>query len=311
MRKFLLLSSLPIFIGVVAARAVTINGYTSAQHDRFASGWSSAPVPNPSPTFVGSGYNWSGVGWDAGTLNRNIAMISPDYFVFAHHYQPGTTINFFSPTLSAVVSYSWTPVIGTTRFRFDHPTTGQAGDFAIGKLSTPLDPGHGIAYYPILDLPTLSSYVGLPLFSYGFGGSGGSSGPRIGVNTIDGFADLDLYNPPSTSPSTGDGTADTVTVYHIDKGNPGNSRYQSGDSSGPLFVPWGGSLAIIGTHSAIGTDSSGNFYNFDNFIPAYLDQMTARGISFTTVPETEAFFSLASFALLGFAVWRRATRQGT
>jgi hypothetical protein len=289
-----------------AVHAITIQGYSALQHDRFASGWATTPVPNTSTSFVGSGYDWSGVGWDATTLNRNIAMISPQYFVFAHHYQPGGTINFYSPASSSVVSYSWTPVTGTTRFRFDHPTTGQAGDFAIGKLATPLNPAHGIAYYPILDLPTLASYVGLPLFSYGFGGT---SGPRIGTDTIDGFANLDLYAPPSTSPVPGgDGTADTFTVYHTDKGNPGNTRYQVGDSSGPLFVPWNGSLAIVGTHSAIGTDTSGTFYNFDNFIPAYLNRMTELGITFTTVPETGAFAGVAGLALLGFALWRRAAR---
>ncbi len=282
-------------------RAVVINDYASAKHDRFASGFPSAPVPNTSSSFLGLSYNWSGVGWDPSDLRRNIAMISSQFFVYATHFQPGSTLNFYSPALGSVVSYSWTPITDVTRFRFNHPTTGQPGDFSIGKLSSPLDPTHGITPYPILQLLNPNQYLGLPLLTYGYGGSGGTAGPRIGTDTIDGFADLDLYPL-----NTGDSVADTRTIYHVDGGQPGNTRYQSGDSSGPLFVPWNGTLTLVGTHSAVGTDPSGNFFNFDNFIPTYLSDMAARGIAFTVVPEPADYARGAALALLAFAAARRA-----
>lgn len=294
-----------VYLGMAAAQtlglhAVVINDYSAAVHDRFVGGFPSAPVPNPSSSFIGLGYNWSGVGWDPGDLRRNIAMISSQFFVYATHFQPGSTLDFYSPTLGSVVSYSWTPITDVTRFQFNHPVTGQPGDFSVGKLSAPLDPAHGITPYPILQLPNPSQYVNLPLLTYGFGGINGAGGPRIGADTIDGFADLDLYPLGS-----GDSVADTYTIYHVDGGQPGNTRYQSGDSSGPLFVPWNGTLALVGTHSAIGTDSSGNFYNFDNFIPTYLSEMAARGIAFTVVPEPADYTWGAALALVALAAARR------
>jgi hypothetical protein len=300
-----------VCLGVAAAQtlglhAVVISDYSSAVHDRFAGGFPSAPVPNTSTSFLGLSYNWSGVGWDPGDLRRNIAMISSQFFVYATHFQPGSTLHFYSPALGSVVSYSWSPITDVTRFRFNHPVTGQPGDFSIGKLSAPLDPAHGITPYPILQLPNPNQYLGLPLLTYGFGGTGGTAGPRIGTDTIHGFADLDLYPL-----NAGDSVADTYTIYHVDGGQPGNTRYQSGDSSGPLFVPWNGTLALVGTHSAIGTDSNGNFYNFDNFIPTYLSDMAARGIAFTIVPEPADYAWGAALALVAFAAARRLRARST
>lgn len=300
-----------VCLGVAATQtlglhAVVINDYSPAVYDRFASGFPAAPVPNSSSSFIGLSYNWSGVGWDPGDLRRNIAMISSQFFVYATHFQPGSTLHFYSPALGSVVSYTWSPITDVTRFRFNHPVTGQPGDFSIGKLSTPLDPAHGVTPYPILQLPNPSQYLGLPLLSYGFGGSGGAEGPRIGVDSVTGFADLDLYPLGS-----GDSVADTYTIHHVDGGQPGNTRYQSGDSSGPLFVPWNGTLALVGTHSAIGTDSSGNFFNFDNFIPTYLAEMEARGIVFTVVPEPAGYAWGAALALVALAATRRVYASST
>lgn len=301
-------------MGPGTARAVVVQGYDAATNDRFASGFPSAPVPNTAGQFLGNGYDWSGVGWDAGLATRSVAMISSQYFVFSTHYQPGSTINFFSPTLyaanpgnpaAAVVSYTWTPG-STTKFVFLDPITGVTGDFSVGKLNSPLSPAHGIATYPILTLPSTSDYLHLPLLTYGRGSSSPVGSPRIGQDTIGDFRHLDLY-PLGTGNQ--DGVADTYTVYHTDDGQAGNTRYESGDSSSPLFVPLNGSLTLIGTHSAAGPGTDGKYYSTDNFIPIYLDQMAADGILFTPIPEPTSAVFYASLALASFAVWRRLSRD--
>ena len=45
------------------APGLTINGYSTADNDRFVSGYPNAPVANTSSSFLGAGYDWSGVGW--------------------------------------------------------------------------------------------------------------------------------------------------------------------------------------------------------------------------------------------------------
>ena len=283
-------------LGLVAstsAHAVVIDGYSAVVNDRFTGTFPSAPVPNSSGSFIGAGYDWSGVGWDANLATRSFALIDDEYFVYATHYPPSSnpnSLNFYSPTLSSVVSYSWTPA---TKITFQHPDTGAAGDFSIGRLSSPVNPAHGLATYPILDLPSLNAYAGLQLLVYGF--SSTVTSPRIGQNQIDGFGSFDVYPL-----NVGDSVEDTFVVFHYDNNQPGNAIYQVGDSSGPLFVPFQGELTIVGTHSLVGT-ANGKPANFDNFIPIYLDQMTAQNVSFTTVPEVPA---LAGSAVLALAALR-------
>ncbi len=299
-----------------AARAVVVQGYDSATNDRFTSGYPAAPVPSTASQFIGATYDWSGVGWDASLATRSVTMISSQYFVFSTHYQPGATIKFLSPTLNAanlgnssaaVVSYTWSPG-PTTRFVLLDPTSGVAGDFSVGKLNTPLDPAQGIATYRILSLASLADYVDLPLLTYGRGNNGTSpvASPRVGTDTLGGFMDLDIY-PLGTGNQ--DRVSDTFSVYHTDNGQPGNTRYETGDSSSPLFVPYNGDLALIGTHGTAGFGPDGKFYSTDSFIPAYLDQMTEHGIEFATVPEPGAAEFCAGLALAGFAAWHRVNRR--
>ena len=84
----------------------------------------------------------------------------------------------------------------------------------------------------------------------------------------------------------------------------GEARLVGGDSGSPTFTFIGGSLALLGTHSAIGT-IEGVDYSFDNFIPIYLSQMAPLGIEFSVVPEP----SRAVLVMMGFlfAFTRRQT----
>jgi hypothetical protein len=285
------------------ACALTIVGYSAAVNDRFASGYATAPVPNVNPLFLGAACDWSGVGWNPLNPDQNFAMISDEYFVFASHYPPGTTLAFFSPLLyaanpgdpaAAIVTYGVSPAT----WQMNDPDTGEPSDLSIGQLTTALDVAHGIATYPILDLGQLDYYIGLDLLVYGHGGGGS---PRIGTNNIDGFTGYDL---------SGNSVDDSFGhLYSGSAGPAGEARLQSGDSGGPSFVAFQGRLAITGTHSATGT-ISGTFYSVDSFIPWYFDQMSTAGIEYAAVPEPGRLFLLSAGALLAGAARRRQPRAG-
>lgn len=255
-----------ILLSATMARGLTIVGYSSAADDRFSSGYPDNPVPNASVSFLGAGYDLSGVGWNPANVTQSFAMISDQYFVYSNHYSPGSTLDFYSPTLGTVVSYD----VSSTTYHFTY--NGQTSDFAVGKLTAALNPADGITSYAVLNLPTIQSYTGLPVLIYGHGGSS----PRLGANVVDVYGAYDF---------NGDTIADNYGIgYSYHSNQPGDSIFESGDSSSPTFVPWNGSLALLGTHSGT-TTISGTPYSIDTFMPAYLSQMTAQGIAFTAVPE--------------------------
>ncbi len=265
-----------ILLTATMAKALTIVGYDSATNDRFSSGYPNNPVPNASASFLGVGYDLSGVGWNPALITQSFAMISDQYFVYSNHFGPGSTLEFYSPTLGTVVSYG----VSATRHHFTY--NGQTSDFAVGKLTSALNPADGIASYAVLDLPAISDYTGLPVLMYGHGGSS----PRLSANVVDAHGTYDF---------NGDTIVDNYGIgYSYHSSQPGDSMFENGDSSGPTFAVVNGQLALIGTHS--GTTTIGGIpYSIDTFIPTYLDQMTAQGIDFTAVPEP----SRALLLLLG------------
>ena len=294
-------TSLALMLACATAQALTVVGYNAAVNNRFASGYPTAPVPNSSGSFIGAGMDWSGVGWDAGLSTRSVTMISDQYFVFAAHYAPGSTIKFLSPTLlaanpgnpaAAVVSYTV-----QSRTQLVSPISGMAGDFSIGKLTTPLNPAHGIAQYPILELDSLSAYIDLPVLMYGHNDLTTNS-TIIGANTISAFYHYNLHG--------GDSLDDTFAAgYSFQPASPGDSQFEGGDSGSPTFAFYQGRLALVGTHSAI-TTISGTQWSFDNFIPVYLDQLSLLNVAFTTVPEPSRMVLL----MLGvLSVMRRRSRM--
>ncbi len=255
-----------ILLTATLARALTIVGYDSATNDRFSSGYPDNPVANTSVSFLGAGYDLSGVGWNPNDITQSFAMISDQYFVYSSHSGPGSTLDFYSPTLGTVVSYG----ASATTYHFTY--NGQTSDFAVGMLTSALNPADGIASYAILDLPTIDNYTGLPVLIYGHGGSS----PVLGANVVDAYGDYD-FNDDTIADNYGIGYS-----YHSNQ--PGDSMFEGGDSSSPTFAVVNGSLALLGTHS--GTTTVGGIpYSIDTFIPTYFDQMRAQGIDFAAVPE--------------------------
>lgn len=280
-----------LIAAATTAQALIIVDYDPATNDRFASGYPLSPVANVSASFLGSGYDLSGVGWNPGNTSQSFAMISDEYFVYSTHYSPGSTISFHSPTQNAVVTYN----VDATTFHFTYD--GQISDFAIGRLTSAINPADGIASYAILDLADVESYLGLPTLLYGHG----ANGPRLGANVIDAYADYNFPNGGTTSDSYGIG-------HSYVSSQPGESKFESGDSGSPTFVPWNGSLALLGTHSVIGTLGDVE-YSIDNFIPIYLDQMTTQGIEFSVVPEPSRFVLLLTGACALLRRRHRAPRE--
>jgi hypothetical protein len=275
-----------------AAQALTIVDYDPATHDRFASGYAGSPVANTSVSFLGNGYDLSGVGWNPDLTTQSFAMISDQYFVYSNHYAPGTTMSFLSPTLGTVVSYG----VSATTYHFTF--NGEVSDFAIGKLDTALDPTLGITSYAILDLNLPSDYMGLTALIYGHG----ANGPRLGANTVDLLA-------PYTFPG-GTATNSYGIGYSFNPALPGDSLFEAGDSSGPTFIPWFGTLALVGTHSVTGTiDPDPTEYSVDNLIAAYTDQMTSQGIDFASVPEPSRWLLLLTGACALLCRRHRAPRE--
>ena len=162
-----------------------------------------------------------------------------------------------------------------------------------------MNPADGITSYPVLYLPTLQSYLNLPVLMYGHGGSS----PRLGANVVN---DIYGYNFPNYY-----GAVNSVGIdYSYSSGLSGNSLVESGDSSSPTFVPVGnGRLALLGTHSLLLTSGGSNpslGLSVDNFIPYYAVSMANDGINFSiisVVPEPSRFLLL----LLGACalLWRR------
>ncbi len=266
LRQVLLVSVL--LLTATTARALTIVGYDPAVNDRFSSGYPGTPVENSSLSFLGAGYDLSGVGWNTSNNTQSFAMISDQYFVYSNHFAPGSSMSFLSPTLGTVVTYG----VSGTRYNFTY--NGQTSDFAIGMLTTPISAGDGIASYPILDLAQVSDYLGLPALIYGR--ADGGSSPVLGATTVDLLLPFDFPGSPAGNDTFGVG-------YSYNSSQPGDSFFQGGDSSGPTFVSWYGQLALLGTHSVVTNGSTP--YSIDNLIAIYTDQMTAQGLDFSAVPE--------------------------
>src|SRR5205085_9116076 len=98
--------------GTPAAAGVIVDHLPAVfdpRYDRFASGFPTAPVPNPSPTFIGSGLDLSCVGLVplSGTF-FSVGMVSERHFIAAAHSPPGpgTQLSFYDPVSNVVRNYT-------------------------------------------------------------------------------------------------------------------------------------------------------------------------------------------------------------
>lgn len=227
------------------AEALQVTGYSSAENDRFSSGFPGAPVNNEATNFVGSGFDWSGVAWASNNPTKGFGLLSPRHFLVASHYGGATDLQGFTAgaALTTGVQQSVTNIGHGLSF-------GGVLDLSVGTLTTPGFVPPGLARYAVLDLnesstvDTPTNYEGLPVFLYGRGPDGTFS-PRIGATTI----------ALVVSSGTNQYFATLRTQVQL----------ESGDSGSPSFHGWtnpngGLELTMLGNNA--GTNATYNGLNF-------------------------------------------------
>lgn len=234
-------------VGIIFPRslpALVIEGYTPARHDRFASGYPTNPVPNSDPSFIGAGYDWSGVGWDTNYSSRSIALLGPKFFLEANHWKTGSTVSFFSSD-SQLKSYSVQTHSGSLG-------SNATSDLCLGVLSSPIPASDQVAYYPVLFMGySIMPYINRDLLVYGWTA-------KIGKGIISGVEQF-----------TGD------TGYYFKEPVapvPDRAAFQSGDSSSPSFIVTNnpGEIYLAGAHYAV--DHLPNpTLDYDSALPLMLD----------------------------------------
>ena len=254
-----------------SARAIEITGYSPTVNDRFSGGFPASPVPNPSGSFVGAAYDWSGVGWEQGFPTKGFGFITPQHYLVATHYGGAATITVqgVDGTLRNVSQAA------VTNTGYGGVEGGSPPDLSLGRLTTAMPANWQVARYAVLDINptsvTNAIYTGQPLLVYGRGPNDTSS-PRIGAATIN-------------------HTVLSGSVSYVTSSRSGGTsvQLQTGDSGSPIFIPWTNpagvsQLTILGNNFAI--DTNDNYYN-------YLANSGALGaINALTTPD-------------GFALWVR------
>lgn len=287
--------SLSAFMISPCRGAMMIQGLDFLRHDRF----------NNSVNFVGTGYDWSGVG--RSSSNGWGTLVSPNYIVSATHAAPGGTISFFGSN-----DPNSTPVTRTI-------TGGQqisGSDLWLGRLSAPVTPGLGITSFAVAAAANTNTFLNQTIYTFGLGNGKDSTqtvtfpseaNQRLGRNQID--TTLTNFSDPALGSSAGD-------VFTFDFDNPGGvgtdeSMVQGGDSGAPSFMIIDGKPALIGIHwflydktdfdkSGIGSGDT----LVSSFISALNLGMTALngGVQEDSVSTLTAVPEPSSLVLLGLAI---------
>jgi hypothetical protein len=294
-----------------------------ARYDRFASGFPTAPVPNTSPTFTGSGFDLSGVGWfSIGSTFFSVGMVSERHFIAAAHSPPGpgTQINFLDPTTNVIHTYT---VQGGQR-----PVTqfvnsqGQLqtfpSDVFLGTLTAPIPASDHIGFFPVAGGAD-NSFVGFPTLNYGQNPAYGAGNQlHLGRNNVQLVTTTSFDGPNPVNEAT------RVFAYDWTPTNPGEFYLIGGDSGAPSLINLGGRLTMLGGHygvSNVTTMPNPGDQSVDTFLPFYISQLNAlmaqdtdathpNGYSLTViaVPEPGVLVLTGLAAAVAVCVRRRSRR---
>lgn len=214
-----------------AAAALTVLGYTPAtagQYDRF----------NNDPSFIGSAFDWSGVGRTAG--GRWGVLISPSFVLSAAHFPPGLgdAIRFYS-TNDPTGTYVERTIAANSIIT--DSGIGVGSDLLLTRLSAPVT---GIATYAIGN-PT-ANLVGEELFVWGQDNNANAFlNTRLGRNEVTQV--IPAFSDAGLGASKGD-----IFVYDYNTTSglgPDEAKLATFDSGGPSFIVGpDGNLALVGTH---------------------------------------------------------------
>lgn len=268
------LALVAMFWAAPMAQGIVINAYQPARHDRFASGFPAAPVANLDPSFIGAGYDWSGVGWWSNDIplgngeSRGYALLSDRYFLYARHYPPaiGGTLNFLAAD-GTVHGY----VVGSLSGALP---AGTSSDLAVGMFTEPIPDDVGITPYTILFKGySTAAYVGLDLLQYGRGDLPPTlTSPRIGRNEVDSV----IQSP--------EGSGLYYYTFLYDTTTPDRTELFGGDSGSPSFyvevddqTGQPKRMYLAGAHYATAAGEYGLDSMLAMMLPAVVRQMAATG----------------------------------
>ncbi len=272
----------------VPALAIQINDFSPADNERFASGYPSGPlVANTDSSFIGLGYNWSGVGWNASNNaapigNMSFGLITPRQVLIANHYQPGVGSSIEFASASGQVT------MVTVQSQPGAHGGDPAPDMATAQFSNPIPQSAGITPYPILFQGyNASVYEGDNLLFYG-------QTAAVGLNQI-GYVDtgtnLGFQPPNGPDPAY-------YMEYYYNMTAPNFAQLQGGDSGSPSFITLSSSPRVLYLAGGHYLDEAG-WAGFDTFLPMSLpaldaDTSPAGYLPLVVTPTTAAWTATGS-----------------
>lgn len=252
-----------IQLSAPALFAMAITGYDPIINNRFSSGFLTDPIANTNATFVGNGFDFSGVGWVEGTglpnldRSRNLTMLTPMHVMNAAHLptNSGAPISFVgSDNTRFTATMLKTNLVG-------RPTGSVVpNDYIVGTLTVPFSTEQQVTPYRILETRG-GSLTGQPLFIYGsFNSIADTAGPRIGTATATSSSpQLQSWGSPGSTTAWDSG----------DSGSPAFVRYTAPD--GTTSMTFGGSAWYAGAFSTLlGVNTAQND-------PGYFINLITRG----------------------------------
>lgn len=303
----------PIQAGVVAGFVPT-SPASHNRHDLYSSGFSNAPVRNSDPSFLGNGWNLTGIGFMANNGSQGVTMISPQHFVMTAHFPPSTNQISFVTAANQIRTYTIQSTTALSTTTFNGAPVNATSDLLIGRLTAPIPAGDGIGFLPIAfdpsvnlntgPIPTQNGYNSLPVFAQGFNGtytnSNGFTSPHWGTNVTDRGPNL-----------TVDAGVNSITFgYDFNSGINGEFHSISGDSGSPSLTTFGGQLSLVGLHYDLLADLSSIDLLLAYYIPQMNSFMQPDGFQVTVanIPEPSAMLLVGLVG--GIGVWRRSRRIG-
>jgi len=236
------------FALIASSAGMQITGFQAAEHNRFASGFPSAPVRNTNEAFIGKEFDWTSVGWNSGSARQGYGFLSPRHHLTAKHFNNTNSRRIFgNDNVVHSVAHS-----ATENLDLGAPLANTGPDIAVTRLVRAMPDSAGIPRVPVLDLNsgsasnTTSAYNNRSIFLYGHWGFSNSTGStRIGqtqISSVTVSGSSHFFETPRTA-----------------------VQLEGNDSGSPAFLVWtnpdgGKELAIIGNHAAIG--ETNNFHNF-------------------------------------------------
>ncbi|MES2309759.1 MAG: hypothetical protein V4507_12960 [Verrucomicrobiota bacterium] len=240
-------SLLFLILGSSSSFAILTNS-SGTDDQRFLS-WDGNDVPteNKSSSFVGAGYDWSGVGWirdyqSQGGLGShtgfmNFAMLTPRDFGSARHYKPiaGDTVHLFNGTNVIDEKVSGIAYAG----KYDQT----ANDLYMGSLQTAVGYNSGTEIYRILDVSS-NNYLGMQVLVTG-----------NDLNTATGLSVATAHIIKYPFSGTDQEFPKGYLYYLASEGDTWVDQ-QGGDSGSPTFIAYNGQLTYAGACYSYGISST-------------------------------------------------------